>query len=86
MAEGGDEFFGETKALSLNGEIGATSHQIEGGAEGVKSRFVDGLDRDDGSDTYGEGEKIEEGKGFVSEKVSTPVDQENAERVEPVQG
>ena len=33
LAEDGDEFFGETKALAFDGEVGTTGDEVEGGAE-----------------------------------------------------
>ena len=60
LAENGDEFFGETKALAFYGEVGTTGDEIEGGAEGAESGFVNGLDGDDGGDADGEGGEVEE--------------------------
>ena len=60
LAEDGDEFFGETKALAFDGEVGAAGDEVEGGAEGAESGFVNGLDSDDGGDADGEGGEVEE--------------------------
>ena len=86
MAERGDEFFGKAESLSLDGEVRTTGHKVEGGTEGAEGGLVDRLDGHDGGDADGEGEQIEERKGFVPEKVTPPVGQENVERMEPVQG
>ena len=60
LAEDGDEFFGETKALAFDGEVGSAGDEVERGAEGAESGFVDGLDGDDGGDADGEGGEVED--------------------------
>ena len=80
-----DQFFGEAEALAFNCEVGPTSDEVERCAERAKGGFVDGLNRDDGGDTDGEGEEIEKRKSFVAEKIAAPVGKEDTESGEPVQ-
>jgi len=61
FAKKGQDCFGDAKALSFDCEVGASCDEVEGGAEGTEGGFVDGLDRDDGGDPHGEGEKIQKG-------------------------
>jgi hypothetical protein len=60
LAEDGDDFFGETKALALDGEVGSAGDEVERGAKGAESGFVNGLNGDDGGDADGEGGEVEE--------------------------
>ena len=60
LAEDGDEVLGETKALAFDGEVGSAGNEVEGGAKGAQSGFVDGLDGDNGGDADGEGGEVEE--------------------------
>jgi hypothetical protein len=60
LAEDGDEFFGETKALALDGEVGSAGDEVERGAKGAESGFVNGLDGDDGGDADGESGEVKE--------------------------
>ena len=68
-----DEFFREAEALAFDCEIGPASDEVERGAERAEGSFVDSLNRDDGGDPDGEGEKVEEGESFVAEKIAAPV-------------
>ena len=85
LAEDGDEFFREAKALAFDGEVGSTRDEVEGGAEGAEGGFVDGLDGDDGGDADGEGGEVEKRESFMSKKITTSVGKKDAEGVEPVQ-
>ena len=60
LAEDGNEVLGETKALAFDGEVGSAGNEVEGGAKGAESGFVDGLDGDNGGDADGEGGEVEE--------------------------
>jgi len=59
VSEKGDQFFGKTKALAFDSEVGATGDEIERGAKGAEGGFIDRLDGDDGTDADGEGEEVE---------------------------
>ena len=59
LAEDGNEFFGETKALAFDGEVGSAGDEVERGAKGAESGFVDGLDGDNGGNADGEGGEVE---------------------------
>jgi len=85
-AEDGEERFGQAEPLALHREVRPTGDEIEGCAEGPESGFVDRLDGDDGSDPDGKSSDVQEGEGFVGEKVATAVGKEDAERGGPVQG
>lgn len=79
VSEKGDQFFGKTEALAFDSEVGATSDEIEGGAERAESGFIDRLDGNDGADTDGKGEEVEEGESFVAKKIATAMGEEDAE-------
>jgi len=68
-----DEFFREAEALAFDCEIGSAGDEVERGAERAEGGFINGLNRDDGGDPDGEGEKVEEGESFVAEKIAAPV-------------
>ena len=85
LAEDGNEFFGEAKALPFDGEVGSAGDEVEGGAEGAESGFVDGLDGDDGGDADGEGGEVEEGESFMAKEVTASVGKKDAKSAEPVQ-
>jgi hypothetical protein len=78
MAQKGDYFFGEAKSLAFDGEVGSAGNEVERGAKGAKSGFIHRLDGDNGGNADGEGEEVEEGEGFVAEKISGSVRKENA--------
>jgi hypothetical protein len=73
-----DQFFREAEALAFDCEVGPAGDEVERGAERAEGGFVDGLNRNDGGDTDGEGEEVEERESFVSEKIAAPVGQEDA--------
>ena len=73
-----DEFFREAEALAFDCEVGPASDEVERGAERAEGGFVDGLNRNDGGDTDGEGEEVEERESFVPKKIAAPVGQEDA--------
>ena len=79
VSEKGDQFFGKTKALAFDSEVGATGDEIERGAKGAEGGFIDRLDGNDGSDTDGKGEEVEEGESFVAKKIATAMGEEDAE-------
>ena len=79
VSEEGDQFFGKTKALAFDSEVGATGDEIERGAKGAEGGFIDRLDGNDGSDTDGKGEEVEEGESFVAKKIATAMGEEDAE-------
>jgi hypothetical protein len=79
VSEKGDQFFGKTEALAFDSEVGATGDEIEGGAKGAESGLIDRLDGNDGSDTDGKGEEVEEGESFVAKKIATAMGEEDAE-------
>ena len=60
LAEDGNEVLGETKALAFDGEVGSAGDEVERGAKGAESSFVDGLYGDNGGDADGEGGEVEE--------------------------
>lgn len=78
MAQKGDYFFGEAKSLAFDGEVGSAGNEVERGAKGAKSGFIHRLDGDNGGNADSEGEEVEEGEGFVAEKISGSVRKENA--------
>jgi hypothetical protein len=79
VSEKGDQFFGKTEALAFDSEVGATGDEIERGAKGAEGGFIDRLDGNDGSDTDGKGEEVEEGESFVAKKIATAMGEEDAE-------
>jgi len=79
VPEKGNQFFGKTKALAFDSEVGATGDEIERGAKGAEGGFIDRLDGNDGSDTDGKGEEVEEGESFVAKKIATAMGEEDAE-------
>ena len=79
VSEKGDQFFGKTEALAFDSEVGATGDEIERGAKGAEGGFIDRLDGNDGSDTDGKGEEVEEGESFVAKKIATTMGEEDAE-------
>jgi hypothetical protein len=84
-SDDGEKGFGEAEALAFDGEVGSAGDEVEGSPEGAEGGFVDGLDGDDGADAHGESGDVEEGEGFVGEKVATAVGKEDAEGGGPVQ-
>jgi hypothetical protein len=85
-SDDGEERFGKTEALALDGEVGAAGHEVERSAKGAEGGFVDRLDGDDGPDADGEGRDVQEGESFVGEEVAAAVGKEDAKGGGPVQG
>ena len=85
VSEKGDQFFGKTEALAFDSEVGATGDEIERGAKGAEGGFIDRLDGNDGSDTDGKGEEVEEGESFMAKEVTASVGKKDAKSAEPVQ-
>jgi hypothetical protein len=79
VSEKGNQFFGKTEALAFDSEVGATGDEIERGAKGAEGGFIDRLDGNDGSDTDGKGEEVEERESFVAKKIATAMGEEDAE-------
>ena len=71
--------------MAFDGEVGSTRDEVEGGAKGAESGFVDSLDSDYGGDAYGEGGEGEKRESFMPKKITTSVGKKDAEGVEPVQ-